>query len=80
MQEAHFKSGFKLKNKILVSSDFFVVLRPPSNYVNTIVSTANQEYNTWSTNKWNEKSPAAFTTLLKYYDTVGLSSKFTPKI
>ena len=75
-----FKSGFKLRNKILVSSDFFVVLRPPSNYVNTIVSTANQEYNTWSTNKWNEKSPAAFTTLLKYYDTVGLSSKFTTKI
>ena len=67
-----YKSSFILRNKILVSSNFFVVLRPPESYISTIVSIANQEYNTWSTNKWKETSPAAYPTLSKYYNTVNI--------
>ena len=67
-----YKSRFTLRNKILTSSNFFVVLRPPSYYVNTIVSIANQEYAIWSTNKWKETDPVAFSTISKYYDTVGI--------
>jgi hypothetical protein len=67
-----FKSEFPLRKGILVSSDFFVVLRPPESFVSPIISIANQEYATWSTNKWKEIDPAAYSTISKYYNTVNI--------
>ena len=67
-----YKSSFNLNKGKLASSDFFAILRPSKAYVNQILAIANQEYNTWSTNKWKETDPAAYSTISKYYSTVNI--------
>lgn len=52
---------------ILTSSNFFVVLRPPSGTASRIVASANTELQKWTSNKWKETTPAAFDSLNSYY-------------
>jgi hypothetical protein len=61
-----------LVNGKLGRSDYFVILRPPQGNVNSIVTTVVTEYNLWRTNRWRETSPAALSTLRKYYQIVGI--------
>lgn len=44
-----------------------VVLRPPAEYVDSIILAALSELNLWQMNGWAESTPAAFPTLNKYY-------------
>ena len=53
--------------------NYFVVLRPPQNSANKIVSAANAEYKLWKSNNWKEQTPAARATLAAYYKIVGIT-------
>ena len=57
----------------LGKSDFFVILRPPKDSVNKIVSITKAEYKNWSTGKWKEDTAAARQSLTAYYKTVGIN-------
>jgi hypothetical protein len=59
-----------LVNGKLGRSDYFVVLRPTEK-VSSIVNVAEEEYNKWKKDRWKETTPAALSTLRKYYETVG---------
>jgi hypothetical protein len=53
---------------ITPNSNDFAVIRPTDPTVaQNVVNNAQQEYNTWSSNNWNEQSPGAFDTISKYY-------------
>ena len=71
-----YKSSFSLNNGKL-PSNFFVILRPGSQYVSTVkpqdlVNAALTEYKLWSDNKWKETDDNAYSTISKYYDAVGI--------
>jgi len=52
--------------------NYFVILRPPTGVVSSIINIANREYNLWRTNAWKETTAAAIVTLRQYYSTVGI--------
>ena len=62
-----------LSKGTLGSPNYFVVLRPPQNSANKIVSAANAEYELWKSNNWKEQTPAARATLAAYYKIVGIT-------
>jgi hypothetical protein len=71
-----YKSSFSLNNGKL-PSNFFVILRPFSQFVATVkpqdlVNVALTEYKIWNDNKWKETDDAAYSTISKYYDAVGI--------
>jgi hypothetical protein len=69
-----FQTKFTLTgNGTLGRPNFFVVLRPPSSVVASIVSAANAEYQLWRSNGWKEQSLAAYPTIAAYYKKVGIT-------
>ena len=66
-------TNLALSNGTLGSPNYFVVLRPPQNSANKIVSAANAEYKLWKSNNWTEQTPAARATLAAYYKIVGIT-------
>ena len=66
------KSSFNLNNRILTSNNIFVIIRPPSQSIQTLINNALKEYNLWNDNNWEERNPLAYTTITKYYKTVGI--------
>jgi len=65
------KSSFNLNNGKLISNNIFVIIRPPSQNIQILINNALKEYNLWNSNNWEETSPPAYTTIAKYYKTVG---------
>jgi len=51
---------------------YFVILRPPSGAAAGIVSRANAEYSKWSAGGWTETTPAAYSTIYRYYEAGGI--------
>ena len=51
----------------LSSTNFFVILRPPSGNAERLVSIAEREERLWSAGRWVETTPEAFSTIDKYY-------------
>ena len=68
-----FRSRISLTQGRLAERDYFVILRPPKNYIQAIVSVAEVEYKLWNSNKWIETTQAASDTLRTYYKTVGIN-------
>ena len=69
-----YQSKFSLTgNGTLGRPNFFVVLRPPSQSVASIVSAANAEYTLWRSNGWKEQTLAAYPTIAAYYKKVGIT-------
>jgi hypothetical protein len=66
------KSSFNLNNGKLISNNIFVIIRPPSQNIQILINNALKEYNLWNSNNWEETSPPAYTTITKYYKTVGI--------
>jgi len=72
-----FKTNIPLSSGLLsigtnAAPNFFVILRPPSSFVQAIVNTANQEYDLWTSKRWVETTVAAIPTLRLYYNTVNI--------
>lgn len=72
-----FKSNLPLTNGFLstgtaAAPKFFVILRPPTSFVQAIIRIANREYELWRNNAWRESTVAAIPTLKLYYGTVGI--------
>jgi hypothetical protein len=54
---------------------YFVVLRPPASFVNSIVSVAKNEQQKWASQSWNQTTVAAGDTLNTYYATANMSDR-----
>lgn len=72
-----FRSNLPLTNGLLstgtaAAPKFFVILRPPTSFVQAIIRIANREYELWRNNAWRESTVAAIPTLKLYYGTVGI--------
>jgi hypothetical protein len=57
----------------LGKSDYFVILRPPQDKVDSIVAKTLEEYNLWKKNNWKETSPEALPYLREYYKIIGIT-------
>jgi hypothetical protein len=66
------KTSSSLTDGRLGRSDFFVILRPDSSFVKSIISIAEAEYKKWYSGKWIETTPAALESLNSYYAVVKL--------
>lgn len=77
LSQTVFRSNIPLTNGLLsagtsAAPNYFVILRPPSSFVQAIVDVANREYELWRSQRWVETTVAAIPTLRLYYSTVNI--------
>ncbi|MDP1561611.1 MAG: DUF2272 domain-containing protein [Pirellulaceae bacterium] len=55
-------------SQVIKVPGYFVVLRPPPQFAQSIVDQAKTEFRLWSSNNWKETSRKALFTIYKYYE------------